>query len=117
MSAAPAQPLPERAATSVRHALRGLMRRDVVSVCLVIFSADLVSEILSPTFSLCAQNLGALLAFIGTLSGIVGLSQLFTSMPAGVLSDRYAVSMGMGFGIGPLIGACWRGAGPLSSLM
>jgi MFS family permease len=65
------------------------MRREVVLVCLVIFGADLVSGILSPTFSLYAQGLGASLAFVGVLSSIVGLTQLFTSMPIGILSDRY----------------------------
>jgi MFS transporter, DHA1 family, multidrug resistance protein len=99
MSAAPAQPLPEPAATSVRHVLRGLMRRDVVSVCLVIFSADLVSGILSPTFSLYAQNLGASLTFIGTLSSILGITQLFTSMPIGVLSDRYGRKIVLALGM------------------
>lgn len=74
---------------SAGHILRGLMRRDFLIVCFIIFSADLVSGILSPTFSLYAQDLGASLAFIGTLSSIAGVTQLLTSLPAGVLSDRY----------------------------
>jgi MFS family permease len=74
---------------SLRITLRGLMRRDFLIVCFIIFSADLVSGILSPTFSLYAQNLGASLAFIGTLSSIAGVTQLLTSLPAGVLSDRH----------------------------
>ena len=65
------------------------MRRDVVSICSVIFLADIVSGILSPTFSLYAQSLGASLAFIGALSSIAGLTQLLTSMPIGALSDRH----------------------------
>lgn len=69
--------------------LRGLMRREFLIVCFIIFSADLVSGILSPTFSLYAQDLGASLAFIGTLSSLGGVTQLVTSLPAGVLSDRY----------------------------
>lgn len=86
---APQAQLIVNAPPSLLRALRGLMRREVVLICLIIFMADLVSGILSPTFSLYAQSLGASLAFIGTLSSIVGLTQLFTSMPIGVLSDRY----------------------------
>ena len=74
---------------NVSSILRGLMRRDFLIICFIIFSADLVSGILSPTFSLYAQGLGASLAFIGTLSSIGGVTQLLTSLPAGVLSDRY----------------------------
>ena len=88
-SGLPAPSVVEAAPVSFWRVLRGLLRRDVVSICLVILSADLVSGILSPTFSLYAQNLGASLGFIGVLSSVVGITQLFTSMPIGVLSDRY----------------------------
>ncbi len=73
---------------SLWHALRGLLRRDVLTICLVIFTADLVSGILSPTFSLYAKDLGASLTLIGILSSIVGLTQLITSMPISVQSDK-----------------------------
>ncbi|MBI5029056.1 MAG: MFS transporter [Chloroflexi bacterium] len=70
------------------YALRGLVRRDVLIICLVIFCADLVTGILSPTFSLYAKDLGASLTLIGILSSIVGLTQLITSMPLSVQSDK-----------------------------
>lgn len=73
---------------SLWRALRGLLRRDVLIICLVIFCADLVTGILSPTFSLYAKNLGASLTLIGILSSVVGLTQLITSMPISVQSDK-----------------------------
>ncbi len=76
-------------APSLRSALRGLLRRDVLTICLVVFTADVVGGILWPTFSLYAQGLGASLSFIGALSSITGLTQLVTSMPIGVLSDKH----------------------------
>jgi len=69
-------------------ALRSLLRRDVVAICIVIFTADIMSGILSPTFSLHARKLGASLTMIGALSSTVGLTKLFISMPMGVISDR-----------------------------
>lgn len=73
--------------SSRRDALRGLLRRDVLTICFVIFMCDLVSGILSPTFSLYAKDLGASLSFIGTLSSISGITQLLTSLPIGMISD------------------------------
>lgn len=76
--------------SSLRHALRGLLRRDVLTIYLVIFMCDLVSGILSLTFSLYAKDLGASLSFIGTLSSISGITQLLTSIPIGMISDRWS---------------------------
>ena len=84
---------------TVWRLLRGLVRRQVMLICLVIFCADLVSGILSPTFSLYAQSLGASLAFIGTLSSIVGLTQLLTSIPIGLLSDQYGRKVVLALGM------------------
>jgi MFS family permease len=70
------------------RALRGLLRRDVLMICLVIFCADLVTGILSPTFSLYAKDLGASLTLIGMLSSVVGLTQMITAMPISVQSDK-----------------------------
>lgn len=68
--------------------MRRVLRREVLAVCAMIFTADVVSGILSPTFSLYAQTLGASLALIGALSSISGLTQLVSSMLIGMLSDR-----------------------------
>ncbi|MBM4428793.1 MAG: MFS transporter, partial [Chloroflexi bacterium] len=70
------------------QALRRVLRRDVLTICVVIFTADIMSGILSPTFSLYAKQLGASLSVVGALSSIVGVTKLFASMPVGVLSDR-----------------------------
>jgi MFS family permease len=69
-------------------ALRRVLRREVITICAVIFLADVMSGVISPTFSLYAQQLGASLTVIGALSSVIGLTHLFSSMPIGVISDR-----------------------------
>ena len=73
---------------SLARSIRSVLRRDVLLICAVIFCADLVSGIVSPTFSLYAKGLGASLTLIGVLSSTVGLTQLLTSMPIGLQSDK-----------------------------
>ncbi len=76
-----------------------MVRRDVGYACLVVFLADVVSGILSPTFSVFAQSLGASLSVIGALGSAVGLAQIAASVPIGYLSDRVGrktvLSLGM----------------------
>ncbi len=67
---------------------RRILRREVIAICAVIFLADVMSGVVSPTFSLYAQQLGASLTVVGALSSTIGLTRLFTSMPIGVISDR-----------------------------
>lgn len=80
-------------------ALRKIVRKDVLTICLVIFCADIMSGIVSPSFSLYARQLGASLTFIGILSSAVGVTRLVVSMPLGLLSDRVGrktvVTLGM----------------------
>lgn len=84
---------------SLVRAIRKVLRREVLTICLVIFLADVMSGTVSPTFSLYAQELGASLTLIGALSSVTGLTRIFASMPIGVLSDRIGrktvVTMGM----------------------
>jgi len=70
------------------NALRRVLRREVITICAVIFLADVMSGVVSPTFSLYAQELGASLTVVGALSSTIGLTRLFSSMPIGVISDR-----------------------------
>jgi MFS family permease len=70
------------------QALRRVLRREVITICAVIFLADVMSGVVSPTFSLYAQQLGASLTVVGALSSTIGLTRLFSSMPIGVISDR-----------------------------
>jgi len=70
------------------QSVRKVLRREVLAICVVIFLADVMSGIVSPTFSLYAQALGASLTVVGALSSTVSLTRLFSSMPAGVMSDR-----------------------------
>ncbi|MBI5876391.1 MAG: MFS transporter [Chloroflexi bacterium] len=79
----PTAPPPTFAAT-----FRSLLRRDVLAICYLIFMADLVAGMLSSTFSLYAQSLGATFAVIGALSSVVGITQMFISVPIGLASDR-----------------------------
>jgi MFS family permease len=71
----------------------------VLTICLMVFLADVVSGIVSPTFALYAQSLGASLAFIGTLSAVVGLTRMMTSVPIGLFSDargrKLTLTLGM----------------------
>ncbi len=71
-----------------RFRLRTTINRDVFALCLVIFLADVTSGIVSPTFSLFAQSIGVSLAVLGVLTTVGGLTQMLTSLPLGVLSDR-----------------------------
>lgn len=73
---------------SVITSLRGVLRRDIVLLCLVVFAADIVLSMLWPTFSLFAISLGSSLTLAGALNSVVGLTQFFTSVPLGALSDR-----------------------------
>lgn len=56
--------------------------------CVVIFLCDVVWNVISPTFSIYAQDLGATLPFIGVLNSVTGLAMLIFSVPAGVYGDR-----------------------------
>lgn len=73
---------------SLSVSLRRVLRRDILLLCAVVFAADVVLGILSPTFSLFANSLGASLTLVGILSSTAGLTQFFTSVPLGALSDR-----------------------------
>ncbi|HEX7101379.1 MAG TPA: MFS transporter [Nitrolancea sp.] len=70
--------------TSVRRNLS----REIAELCVLICIIDAVSGILSPTFSLFAENLGVSLALLGIIITVGGLTQLIIALPFGVLSDR-----------------------------
>ncbi len=70
-----------------KRLLQLLGRKELLSVFLMIFVADLVVGVFSPTFSLYAASLGASLTFIGLLSSVVGLTRILASIPIGMLSD------------------------------
>lgn len=65
-----------------------ILGSEITALCLVVFLADVVGGIISPTFSLYAKSLGLSLALIGLLSTAGGFTQLLTSLPFGILSDR-----------------------------
>jgi len=69
--------------------LRVLSRREVLAACLMIFTADVVSGIVTPGFSLYATGLGANLTLIGALGSIEGLTRILASVPIGILSDTH----------------------------
>lgn len=78
-----------------------LRNKELLALCFMIFTADIVSGIVSPTFSLFATSLGASLAFIGILSSVVGLTRILSSVPIGVIADaqgrKNVLSAGMLF--------------------
>jgi len=68
--------------------VRVLSRHDILSLCLMIFSADVVSGIIAPNFALYATSIGATMALVGTLTAVEGLSRIVVSVPVGLASDR-----------------------------
>ena len=74
--------------TSIKATIRRDLTREVAELCVVIFIADVVSGILSPTFSLFAEKLGVSLALLGIITTVGGMTQLAVALPFGVLSDR-----------------------------
>ena len=64
------------------------LRKPVIATCLAVFIADIVWSLLTPTFSLFAQSLGASLSFIGTLAALTGLTQLVAAVPISAQTDR-----------------------------
>jgi MFS transporter, DHA1 family, multidrug resistance protein len=68
--------------------VRRVLGSEITALCLVVFLADVVGGIISPTFSLYAKSLGLSLALIGLLGTVGGVTQLLTALPTGILSDR-----------------------------
>lgn len=64
------------------------MSSEVFALCGIIFVADVVAGIIIPTFSLFARDLGVSLALLGLLNTLAGVTQLTTSIPLGITSDR-----------------------------
>jgi len=66
---------------------RLLTRKEVVSAFAMVFLADVVVGMFSPTFSLFAKSLGASVTLIGVLSSARGLTRTLASIPIGMVSD------------------------------
>jgi MFS family permease len=75
-------------ASKITATIRRDLTRDVAELCAVILIADVVSGILSPTFSLFAEKLGVSLALLGVITTVGSLTQLTVALPFGVFSDR-----------------------------
>jgi MFS family permease len=67
---------------------RLLASREVVALLATAFTADVISGIIFPSFSLYAQSLGASLALIGALSATGGITQMLAGVPMGILADK-----------------------------
>jgi MFS family permease len=63
------------------------IRKELVSIFVMVFLADVVNGIFSPTFSLYATSLGASLTLVGALGSTVGLTRIISSVPLGLFSD------------------------------
>lgn len=66
----------------------GLLRREVGSICLFVFTADMIIGTITPTLSLFARSLGASLTLVGILATTLGLARFGSSVIVGTLSDR-----------------------------
>ncbi|MFO7635659.1 MAG: MFS transporter [Caldilinea sp.] len=66
-----------------------LLRRELFSLFLVIFVADIVVGYLLPAFPLRAREIGASLLLIGGLAAFNGATQVTASVPIGMVSDRF----------------------------
>lgn len=67
---------------------RTLLRTEVLAICFVVFCADVVTGMVTATFSRFATNLGASVALVGALTGFMALVSIFLALPLGLLSDR-----------------------------
>ena len=56
--------------TPWQRLLRVLTRKDLLSLCLMIFAADTVAGIIAPNFSLYATGIGATMALVGVLTAV-----------------------------------------------
>ena len=65
-----------------------LLRKEILTICAVVFLADNVAGVLLATFSLYAASLGASVVLVGLLTSLTGLTSLVSSMPVGIASDR-----------------------------
>jgi MFS family permease len=65
------------------------IQRNVIVLCIMAFLADLMFGIIGPTFSLFAISLGGTLVLVGTLGGLVNLTRLASTIPAGMGSDLW----------------------------
>jgi MFS family permease len=82
------------------------LRKPVIAACLAVFLADIVWSLLTPTFSLFAQSLGASLSFIGTLAALTGLTQLVAAVPISAQTDRLGRRIVILIGFGAFALAC-----------
>jgi len=64
-----------------------LSRKEILALCLMILTADIVAGIIQPSFSLFATSLSASLTLIGSLAAVEGLTRIVASVPVGILSD------------------------------
>jgi MFS family permease len=67
--------------------LRRAFRREILTICGIIFLADCIWSLQAPTFSIYAASLGASLSWVGFLSSLAGLTQFVISMWLGIQSD------------------------------
>lgn len=66
----------------------GLRRREIVSICLFLFTVDTVIGAISPILSLFAHSLGASLLLIGILATMTGVARFGAGVVIGGISDR-----------------------------
>ncbi|HQZ22649.1 MAG TPA: MFS transporter, partial [Thermoflexales bacterium] len=81
-------------------AMKAILRRDIIAMCVAIFFADVMWSIIAPTFSLYATQLGASLDMVGILSSVSGLAQFIFAVPIGMMSDKLGRKSVIAFGFG-----------------
>ncbi len=79
---------PARPASAIRLWV-ALLRPEVLSICLFIFVADIITGAISPTFPLFARGSGASLSLLGGLTATGGLMRVAGAMPMGAVFDRW----------------------------
>ena len=68
--------------------IKTILTSQITAVCIVVFVGDMVAGIMSPTFSLLAEQLGISLVILGLINTIGGITSLTTAFPIGAMSDR-----------------------------
>lgn len=59
----------------------------IFSICAVVFIADVITGMVGPTLPLFATGLGASVALIGLLTGLVNVVSILAAFPIGIWSD------------------------------
>lgn len=68
--------------------LRQFLTSNVIKICLLAFSADMIDDVTQPVQALFAIAIGATVSFVGLLATVSAFVSLVTAVPLGMISDK-----------------------------